>query len=269
MIHAKLLKSFRIRYTAYMNTPIKIGVTFAVLTTILINLLANLVPYNNVTTAEISDRFNVYFVPAGYVFSIWGLIYVGLLAVVVGIWKSNVNITHTLKQYSLWLMINLAANSGWLFLWHYGYLGTSVLVMLVILISLIMMSELLWKERANLTLSQRRLLVYPTSLYLGWICAATVANITDYLYSVGWNGYPLNGITWACTMLVIVAVIAWLELRLRRNWIIPFVVSWTSVGIAVKFWSVGTLATIALVVAVLMVVAVALQGLTTSKQPAQ
>lgn len=51
-----------------------------VLATIVINGLANALPFNNLTTAEISDRFQVYFVPAGYVFAIWGLIYLGLIA---------------------------------------------------------------------------------------------------------------------------------------------------------------------------------------------
>jgi translocator protein len=51
--------------------------TIAVLT---VNGLANALPFNDLTTGEVSDRFDVYFVPAGYVFSIWGLIYLGLIA---------------------------------------------------------------------------------------------------------------------------------------------------------------------------------------------
>ena len=49
-------------------------VVIATLATIAINALANIVPFNNQTTGEISDRYPVYFVPAGYVFSIWSLI---------------------------------------------------------------------------------------------------------------------------------------------------------------------------------------------------
>lgn len=52
----------------------------AVIATIVVNGLANALPFNGQTTGEISDRFQVYFVPAGYVFSIWGLIYIGLVA---------------------------------------------------------------------------------------------------------------------------------------------------------------------------------------------
>ena len=53
---------------------------FAVVVTIAVNGLAVSLPLNGQDTGAISDRFQVYFVPAGYVFSIWGLIYLGLIA---------------------------------------------------------------------------------------------------------------------------------------------------------------------------------------------
>ena len=51
----------------------------ATLATITINVLANTLPINGLYTGDISDRFDIFFVPAGYVFSIWGVIYIGLL----------------------------------------------------------------------------------------------------------------------------------------------------------------------------------------------
>jgi hypothetical protein len=58
----------------------QILVFIAALTTIIFNILASTLPLNGLNTGEISDRFKIFFVPAGYVFSIWGLIYVGLIA---------------------------------------------------------------------------------------------------------------------------------------------------------------------------------------------
>ena len=58
----------------------QISVVLTILATIVVNALANALPINGLNTAQISDRFKVYFVPAGYVFSIWGLIYLGLIA---------------------------------------------------------------------------------------------------------------------------------------------------------------------------------------------
>lgn len=47
---------------------------------VLVNVLANVIPIGGMTTGEISARLDVLFTPAGYVFSIWGLIYT-LLAI--------------------------------------------------------------------------------------------------------------------------------------------------------------------------------------------
>lgn len=50
------------------------------LLTVAVNGYANTAKLNGVTTAEVSDMFNALFVPAGYVFSIWGVIYLFLIA---------------------------------------------------------------------------------------------------------------------------------------------------------------------------------------------
>ena len=58
----------------------QIAVIIAVIAVIAINIAAVVLPLNGLTTQELSDRYDVYFVPAGYVFSIWSVIYLGLLA---------------------------------------------------------------------------------------------------------------------------------------------------------------------------------------------
>ena len=58
----------------------QVSVVVTLLAMIAVNAMASAIPINGQTTGEISDRFEVFFVPAGYVFSIWGLIYLGLMA---------------------------------------------------------------------------------------------------------------------------------------------------------------------------------------------
>jgi len=58
----------------------QIAVILSIVLMIVVNVLANALPLNGQNTGAISDRFDVYFTPAGYVFSIWGLIYIGLIA---------------------------------------------------------------------------------------------------------------------------------------------------------------------------------------------
>lgn len=56
------------------------AVILATVLAIAVNALANIVPFNGQTTGEISNRFQDYFTPAGYVFAIWGVIYIGFIA---------------------------------------------------------------------------------------------------------------------------------------------------------------------------------------------
>ena len=54
------------------NIVRQIAVVLSTLITLTVNGLANGLPLNGLNTGEISDNFETYFVPAGYVFSIWG-----------------------------------------------------------------------------------------------------------------------------------------------------------------------------------------------------
>ena len=59
------------------DTLRQIANILSVVLALTVNILASALPLNGQNTGEISDRFQVYFVPAGYVFAIWGVIYLG------------------------------------------------------------------------------------------------------------------------------------------------------------------------------------------------
>ena len=59
---------------------LQLFVLLSLIFTLIINGMANSLPLNGQTTGEVSNRYPVYFVPDGYVFSIWGLIYLSLIA---------------------------------------------------------------------------------------------------------------------------------------------------------------------------------------------
>src|SRR3989304_5123186 len=86
---------------------------------IAVNILANALPLNGLNTGEISDRFTVYFVPAGYVFSIWGLIYLGLIAYAVYQALPSQRDNARLTNISLLVVVSCFANIAWLVCWHY------------------------------------------------------------------------------------------------------------------------------------------------------
>ncbi|MGB5257057.1 MAG: hypothetical protein WBN44_07355, partial [Woeseiaceae bacterium] len=50
---------------------------------IIVNYLSNALPINGQSMAEISAKYPSLFTPAGFTFSIWGIIYLALLAFVI------------------------------------------------------------------------------------------------------------------------------------------------------------------------------------------
>src|SRR5210317_1147670 len=115
------------------DTLRQIIVVLSVLATIIVNGLASALPINGQTTGEISDSFDVFFVPAGYVFSIWGLIYLGLLAYAVYQALPAQAENPSLRSIGYLFVLSCLANIAWIFLWHYNQVALSVLAMLALL----------------------------------------------------------------------------------------------------------------------------------------
>ncbi len=223
---------------------ITVGSTFLM---IIINLLSNALPINNQTTAAISDSFKVYFVPAGYVFSIWGIIYIGLLAFNAFVLKSRSNrLTNKILMAAI---VSNIANSVWIFLWHYNQPVISVLAMLILLISLIYI-YLNFNSRKDLTKNEYYFVKIPFSIYLGWISVATIANITVALYSLDWNGFGISDVNWAVIMVIVAAALSLLMLLRHRDIFFSAVIVWALVGIGVKFSNIQILNITAFVCAI-------------------
>ncbi len=227
------------------NTYRQIVVVLVVIATITINILANALPINGLNTGEISDRFNVYFVPSGYVFSIWGLIYIGLLAYAFYQALPSQKINPRLQATGWWVVLGGLANSTWIFLWHYEQFIGTLGAMLILLATLIAVYLRLGTGRTAVTLAETWAVRVPFSVYLGWITVATVANVTDVLDFIGWKGFGLSDEIWMVIILAAVLVISALMNFNRRDIAYAFVILWALAGIAVKFPSAGlvTLAT--------------------------
>src|SRR4030066_1737604 len=115
----------------------QISVILTILATIVVNALANALPINAQNTGQISDRFHVYFFPAGYVFSIWGLIYLGLIAFAIFQALPSQRENPRLRKVGWWIALGGLANIAWIFLWHYEQFTLTVIAMLILLGSLI------------------------------------------------------------------------------------------------------------------------------------
>jgi hypothetical protein len=199
-----------------------------------VNILAAALPLNNQTTAQISDRFKVYFVPAGYVFAIWGIIYIGWIAFVVYQFLPAQKASRRLRSLGYLFALTGVFNAAWLFCWQYNHVTLSVIVMLILLGLLIACYLSLDIGHTQVSNAEAWCVNIPISVYLGWISVATLANISDWLYAIHWNGFGIDPQVWAVILLVVASVLGlWMALT-RRDSGYLFVLVWAFIGIAIK-----------------------------------
>lgn len=209
-------------------------VVLTVLATIIINVLANALPINGLNTGQISDRFKVYFVPAGYVFSIWGLIYIGLVAFAVFQALPSQRHNPRLRAVGWWVALGGLANCTWIFLWHYEQFPLTIIAMLALLGTLIVTYLLLGTGRTAVSRAETWAARLPFSIYLGWITVATAANVTSLLDYLKWDGFGIAPEIWMGIVLAAVLVIAVLMNFSRRDVAYALVILWALAGISVK-----------------------------------
>ena len=247
------------------NTVRQIAVIIVVLVTIIINILADALPINGLNTGKISDNFHVLFVPAGYVFAIWGLIYIGLLTYAAYQALPAQKDNPRMQTTGWWVVLGCLANIMWIFLWHFElFLGT-LAAMLVLLASLIATYLRLATGETKVSPVETWMVRIPFSIYLGWITVATIANVTDVLSYLKWNKFGFSDGAWMLAILFTVVVISGLMSFTRRDVVYVAVILWALAGIGVKFPQEG-LVTISIWIA-FGLVAVTLGGAMLIKKP--
>lgn len=216
------------------DTTRQIANALSVVIALTVNILASTLPLNGQNTGEISDRFPVYFVPAGYVFAIWSIIFIGWIAFAIYQFQPAQKENPRLQNLGYVFAISGLFNATWLVCWHYNWFGLSVLVMLTLLVLLIVSYLKLNVGLTPIKTAERWNVDVPFSIYLGWISVATVANISSWLYFVNWNGFGITPQAWAVVMIAIASVLGLLMTVTRRDSGYVFVLAWAFAGIAVK-----------------------------------
>jgi hypothetical protein len=220
----------------------QVSVIITVTATLVVNGLANALPLNGQNTGEISDRFHVYFVPAGYVFSIWGLIYLGLIAFAVFQALPSQRQNPRLRSTGWWIALGGIANCAWIFAWHYELFPLSLVLMLVLLTTLIITYLRLGIGRTAVSAAETWFVRLPFSIYLGWITVATVANVTSLLDYLKWDGFGIPPEIWMGIVLAAVLVISVLVNFTRRDAAYALVILWALAGISIKHAAVPAVA---------------------------
>lgn len=247
-----------------MKKTLQIANGIALISTIIINYLAATGAFSGVTVGEVSARYQTYFTPAGYAFSIWTLIYIGLFAFAIyqGLSLFNKNADDdVVLQVGWWFVVTCIANALWVISWVYNYTFVSVLIMILLLYSLIQIIYRTNMEMDIIPIKKIALIWWPFCLYTGWITVALIANIAAWLKKIGWSGWSLSEITWAVIMIIIAGAINIVITWTRNMREFSLVGVWALIAIAVANWGdVSSVVYAAIITAVLVLISAAVHG---------
>jgi benzodiazapine receptor len=213
---------------------LRILVALTVAAMIVMNILANALPFFGRGTGEVSALYPTLVTPAGYVFAIWGLIYIALIAYSAAQFIKPLA-TDPMPDALAWpLIVSNVANVVWLLLWQSLNIYWTVPVMLVFLGSLIVAYRIAHKDRPTKPSALERWAVRaPLGLYLGWVSVATIANISAALYAANWSGWGIPAEWWGVVVLVVGAALAILGLVREGDGVFAGVFVWAFAGIYV------------------------------------
>ncbi len=201
--------------------------TFVIMITA--NIMATFGVFNNTPTAQVSDAYPNLFAPAPVTFAIWGVIYALLGIFTVYQFFTNKN-PQLLDKIRTLFTVTSIANTLWIVSWSYYLIGLALVLMIILLISLGSINSTLKNEGFFLRL--------PFSIYFGWITIATIANVTTFLVSIGFDSFLFSESTWTIIVLALGTIIASVTAVRNKDFPYMLAVIWGYVGILIKHVSV-------------------------------
>lgn len=208
-----------------------------------VNVLANSLPIGYGNTGAISEKYQNLFTPAPVTFFIWAIIYVLLSIFIIyqlGLFGDQTMAKFMISLIGPWFIVSCILNIGWIFSWHYDKIWLSLIIMLALLCSLIILTIKISPNtieqvsgRTDINLLSG-LSIYAFDIYLGWISAATIANVSVFLVSINWNKFGLSDQLWTIVALLAGALIGVLFIVISRKYMSALAIIWAYCGILIK-----------------------------------
>ncbi len=213
-----------------------------------VNYLSVVTQLGGRSIRELSDKYANLFTPANQTFAIWSLIYTLVLIFLI---TQFLPTQRSVRFYNNYLFsISCLLNGAWIVAWQLEYISLSLIIMFALLTTLAIINQQAHTEK----------LLVPKivfGVYLGWICIATIANITTWLVSLNIAISLSMQVFLTLAILIVAAIlVAWIMKKLS-NPFLAIAVTWAFYGIYVKrIADVSEIAYTALGMAVLVVLAI-------------
>ena len=200
--------------------------TFAV---IAFNAFAAMGYINDVTPAAISDKYPTVLTPAGYAFSIWTLIYIGLIAFsVYQLLPKNAGSFRGVRPLYL---VSCLLNCAWIYFWHYDQIAICLAIIFTLWAVLMLVIVRLSREEGT---TSNLFTKIPLGIYAGWVTAATLVN---FVILLSYLGVSFGRGTWSAigaALIMLAAAVAVIVRWRIKNYVFPLSIAWAATAIAVK-----------------------------------
>ncbi|MHA2405734.1 MAG: hypothetical protein ACXACH_03160, partial [Candidatus Hermodarchaeia archaeon] len=234
-----------------------------VISVILVNILANVLPIFGVNTGQVSDAYPNFFTPSGYVFSIWLIIYIQAIIFMIyqarGIQRSE----GYLGKISIFYLLAGLANIVWIFVFHYSYAFMvanplffllSVAFLVVVFLMLLLPYLRLGVGTTAIPHREKLAVHLHFSVYLGWISVATIAALASAI-NILVPSIPAETQHYAtAAMLFVALLLTLLMVYLRRDYGFALVVLWAALGIGIKWLTIPVILYSAIAVAIILII---------------
>lgn len=256
-------------------------VVFSVVSLIVMNYLSNTGVFGGQTNGDVSNKYHTLITPAGYAFSIWGIIFLGLLAFAIYQAMPSQRANPRFRAVGWWVILNAVCNAIWSPLFNNERIGLALVVILVMLFTLVIIEQRLLEARhvpvvapdldatlpeVSANAAQTWLARIPFSIYFGWLTVATILNVAVYLEATAFGLMGLSETTWATAILVVGLMVGAFVFNRYRSVAYILVFAWAYAAIAVEQSGNGQVQVTAVVGAVIAVL-LAITGLVSRKTP--
>ena len=206
------------------------------------NGYAEVYHFNGTTVGGLARKVDLWIMPAGYVFAIWGVIYIAL-----AIWLFRFCLAGPSRKRLGFLPFTLSGllfvatcclNIAWLALWHMERNFWALVIILILTVLAWMLYALVRRDatKAGTPTAAKALDWIPLSIYASWLSVATLVN-AGYMVVAGHKvGNAVQGFA-AIILVGALLAVAYLMNRHGKDWVFGLVVIWACLGIGIRIFS--------------------------------
>lgn len=220
---------------------------------VLLNVGFNYLYASDGTMTTVTDSFRTVFRPAGYAFSIWGIIYLSWIVFCIYELLPKQLDNPSLEHLSKPVIVSSVISICWLFAFTNSYISISFILIVAMLCVAILQLRNAHRIVEGSSVNKWLVLV-PFSLYAAWLSVATIANTFIWVNARGWAGSMAQEQVWGVVLVAAAGVIGATASLQLRNPFFSLVVAWASVALWVEQGSTFVLfGSTCIIVAVVMI----------------